>query len=153
MNTLYRWTVALVLAVSLGLPVFPQPVEIPFQFSRAFGVMLINAEVNGNPAVFIVDTGSNQTIISSRLVNVITRPLKDTVSSEKGSGYSGTGVFTRASIRVGPIVWRDHQIVAMDLRAISKSLGENIDGLLGMDFLKEFESVMVDLREHKLILR
>ena len=153
MNTLYRWTVALVLAVSLGLPVFPQPVEIPFQFSRAFGVMLINAEVNGNPAVFIVDTGSNQTIISSGLVNVVIRPLKDTVSSEKGSGYSGTGVFTRASIRVGPIVWRDHQIVAMDLRAISKSLGENIDGLLGMDFLKEFESVMVDLRQHKLILR
>jgi hypothetical protein len=148
--------VALVLAVSLGMPVFPQPwrpAEIPFQFSRAFGLMLIRAEVNGRPAVFVLDTASNHTTVSSRFVDVTTPPLRDTVSSEKGSGFSGTGIFTRASLKVGPVVWRDHQILAMDLKEISKSLGENIDGLLGMDFLNEFESVMVDLRQHKLILR
>jgi len=40
----------------------------------------------------------------------------------------------------------------MDMKDISKSLGENIDGLLGMDFLNEFEMVVVDLKQHKLIL-
>jgi hypothetical protein len=40
----------------------------------------------------------------------------------------------------------------MDMKEMSKSFGENIDGLLGMDFLQEFERVVVDLRQHKLIL-
>ena len=34
----------------------------------------------------------------------------------------------------------------------SKSLGEDVGGLLGMDFLNEFHIVVVDLRQHKLIL-
>jgi hypothetical protein len=38
------------------------------------------------------------------------------------------------------------------MKEISKSLGENVDGLLSMDFLNEFETVVVDLRQHKLIL-
>jgi len=40
----------------------------------------------------------------------------------------------------------------VDMKEISKSLGENVDGLLSMDFLNEFETVVVDLRQHKLIL-
>jgi predicted aspartyl protease len=115
--------------------------------------MLIRGEVNGNPATLILDTGSDHTIISSRFVDVATPPLRDTVHSGKGSGFTGTGVFTRSSLKVGPLVWRDHRILAMDLKEISKSLGENVDGLLGMDFLNEFEIVVVDLRQRKLILR
>jgi hypothetical protein len=146
----------MVLAVTLGIRVFPQhshPVEIPFQFNRAFGLMLIRAEVNGKPAVLILDTGSNHTIIGSRFADVATPTLKDTVSSEKGSGFSGTGVFTKASLKVGSLVWRDRRILTMDMKEVSKSLGENIDGFVGMDFLNEFEIVVVDLRQHKLILR
>jgi hypothetical protein len=157
LKTVCRYAVvALVLAVTMGIRVFPQPsppAQIPFQFSRAFGLMLIRAEVNGKSAVLVLDTASNHTTISSRFVDVATPPLRDTVSSRKGSGYTGTGVFTRASLKVGPLVWRDHRILAMDLKEISKSLGENIDGLLGMDFLNEFEIVVVDLTQHKLILR
>jgi predicted aspartyl protease len=139
----------------MGFRVFPQPstpAEIPFRVSRAFGLMLVTAEINGKPAVLILDTGSNNTIVSSRFVDVATPSLKDTVNEEKGSGLSGTGVFTRASLKVGSLLWRDHRILAMDMKEMSKSFGENIDGLLGMDFLQEFERVVLDLRQHKLIL-
>jgi predicted aspartyl protease len=151
-----RCILAFVLAVAGVVPAFPpasNPETIPFQVNRSFGVMLIRAEVNGNPATLILDTGSNLTTISSRFVDVAIPPLRDKVSTQKGSGFSGTGVFTRASLKVGPVVWRDHRILAMDTKEISKSLGENVDGLLGMDFLNEFEIVVVDLRQHKLILR
>jgi hypothetical protein len=40
----------------------------------------------------------------------------------------------------------------MDMREFSKSFGQKVDGLLGMDFFSEFELVMVDLKNHKLIL-
>ncbi len=42
--------------------------------------------------------------------------------------------------------------MVMDTRDLSKSFGQKIDGLLGIDFFKEFEIVVVNLKNHKLIL-
>jgi hypothetical protein len=114
--------------------------------------MLVEARVNGKPAVFILDTGSNYTIVSSKLVDVATPSLRDAVTSKSGSGFSGNGIFTRASLAVGPVLWRDHLILASDTNEISKSLGESVDGLLGLDFLNAFDTAVVDFRQHKLIL-
>jgi len=155
LRTVCRCTVALLLAVAPGFPVSPQPsnpIEIPLRLSRAFGLMLITVEINGQSAVLILDTASNHTAISSRFVDVASPSLRDVVPTEKGSGFSGSGVFTKLSLKIGPVLWRDHRVLAMDMKDISKSLGENIDGLLGMDFLNEFEMVVVDLKQHKLIL-
>lgn len=146
--------IAIMLA-ALHVAAFPQssnPREIPFEKSSLFGLVLIKVEVNGKLAVLIVDTASNQTIISSELADVPARNLDNVVATSKGSGFAGTGVFTKATLKVGPITWRDHKVVAMDMRAFSKSLGQKADGLLGMDFFSEFELVVVDLKNHKLIL-
>ena len=143
------------LAALLQIPVFPQssnPMEIPFENSRIFGLVLVKVQVNGRPAVLIVDTASNHTIISSELGDVPARNLDNVVATSKGSGFAGAGVFTKATLKVGPITWRDHKVVAMDMRAFSKSLGQKADGLLGMDFFSEFELVVVDLKNHKLML-
>ena len=139
------------LVAALQVPAFPQssnPKEIPFENSRMFGLVL----VKGRPAVLIVDTASNHTIISSELADAPPRNLDSVVATSKGSGFAGAGVFTRATLKVGPITWRDHTVVVMDVRAFSKSLGQKADGLLGMDFFSEFELVVVDLKNHKLIL-
>jgi predicted aspartyl protease len=147
--------IAIMLAAALQVPAFPQssnPKEIPFENSRMFGLVLVKVEVNGRPAVLIVDTASNHTIISSELADAPPRNLDSVVATSKGSGFAGAGVFTRATLKVGPITWRDHKVVAMDMRAFSKSLGQKADGLLGMDFFSEFELVVVDLKNHKLIL-
>ena len=154
MKTVSRYTVALLLAVSLAFNLSPQPpnsIEIPLRSSRDFGLLLVDARVNGTPAVFILDTGSNHTIVSSKLVDVATPSLKAVVTSKKGSGYSGNGIFTRASLAVGPILWREHRILAMDTIELSKSIGESVDGMLGMDFLDEFDAV-IDFRQHKMVL-
>ncbi len=141
--------------LALGTPTLSQPSsrrEIPFENSRMFGLVLVKVEVNGRPAVLIVDTGANQTIISSELGEMRPRTLESAVSASKGSGWTGTGVFATATLRVGPISWRNHRVVVMDTHDLSKSLGQTIDGLLGMDFFKEFEVVVVNLKNHKLIL-
>jgi predicted aspartyl protease len=143
------------LAAALQLLAFPQssnPKEIPFENSRMFGLVLVKAEVNGRPAVLIVDTGSNHTIISSELADAPSRNLDNVVAASKGSGFAGVGLFTKATLNVATITWRDHKVVAMDMRALSKSLGQKIDGMLGMDFFSEFELVVVDLKNHKLKL-
>jgi predicted aspartyl protease len=129
------------------------PVEVPFEYSRAFGLMLIKAEVNGKPAVMVLDTGSNETIVSPKLVIVKRLSSKDEVAMAKGSGYSGSGVIATASLSIGPLNPKSCQILVVDLSDLSKTLGQEIDGILGMSVLKEFEIVSVDLRHHKLVLK
>jgi predicted aspartyl protease len=146
----------LALTVALGVGAFPHPrdpVEVPFEYSRAFGLMLVNVEVNEKPAVMILDTGSNETIVSPRLVIVKQLSSKDAVATAKGSGYSGTGVIATAFLKVGLLSPKNRQILVMDLSDLSKGLGQNVDGILGMSVLKDFDIVTVDLRHRKLVLR
>jgi predicted aspartyl protease len=148
--------VVFALTVSLGLGAFPHPqdpAEVPFEYSRAFGLMLIKVEVNEKPAVMVLDTGSNETIVSPKLVIVKQLRSKDAVAMAKGSGYSGNAVIATAVLRVGPLSSKNCQILVVDLSDISKTLGQEIDGILGMSVLKEFEIVSVDLKHHKLVLK
>lgn len=146
---------ATALLLALGTPTYSQPSnrrEIPFENSHVFGLVLVKVEVNGRPAVLIVDTAANQTIISSELGDMRPSLPEGAVSTSKGSGWTGTGVFAKATLRVGPISWPNHRVLVMDTRDLSKSLGQRIDGLLGIDFFREFEVVVVNLKNHKLIL-
>ena len=155
MNSASRCTVVFVLTVALGQGAFPHPpaAEIPFEYSRAFGLMLIKVEVNGKPAVMVLDTGSNETIVSPRLVIVKQLSSKDAVAMAKGSGYSGAGVVATAFLTIGPLNPKNCEILVVDLSGLSKTLGQQVDGILGMSVLKEFEIVSMDLRHHKLILK
>jgi predicted aspartyl protease len=145
---------ALTVVLALGaFPHPPDPVEIPFEYSRAFGLMLIKVEVNGKPAVMVLDTGSNETIVSPRLVIVKQLSSKGAVAMAKGSGYSGTGVIATAFLSIGPLNPKNCQILVVDLSDLSETLGQEVDGILGMSVLKEFEIVSVDLRHHKLVLK
>jgi len=154
-NSASRCSVLLVLTVALGLGAFPhpQPVEISFEFSRAFGLMLIKMEVNGKPAVMVLDTGSNETFVSPKLVIVKELSLKAAVPMAKGSGYTGTAVVANAFLKVGSLGPKNCQILVMDVSNLSKSLGQDVDGILGMSVLKDFETVTVDLRHRKLVIR
>jgi len=115
-----------VLAFALGIPASAQRLsrqEIPFENSHVFGLVLVQGEVNGKPAVLIVDTGSNRTIISSGLAAARFPRLDSVVSTGKGSGWAGTGVSTRGTLKVGLVTWRDRRFIVMDMRELSKSLG------------------------------
>jgi predicted aspartyl protease len=156
MNCPHRCTVMLAFVVTLALGAFPHPpdpVEVPFDYSKAFGLMLIKVAVNGKPAVMVLDTGSNETIVSPRLVIVKQPSSKDAVAPAKGSGYSGTGVIATAFLSIGPLHPKKCQILVVDLSDLSKTLGQDVDGILGMSVLKEFETVNVDLKHHKLVFK
>jgi predicted aspartyl protease len=78
---------------------------------------------------------------------------KEAVAMAKGSGYSGNGVIATAFLSVGQLNLKNCQILVVDLSELSKTLGQQVDGILGMSVLKEFEFVSVDLKQHKLVLK
>jgi hypothetical protein len=41
----------------------------------------------------------------------------------------------------------------MEMRELSRNLGQHIDGLLGIDFFSEFKVIVIDLKNRKLILK
>jgi predicted aspartyl protease len=145
----------MVLTVGAAMPLCPRSAKqhaIPFRFGEAFRVMLIEGEINGTHTWLVVDTGSNRTVLSAKAARVMTLGLGQRVRPVDGSGYVGNGAYLNATLKVGDQVWRDRQIVVMDLEDMSKSMGLEVGGLLGMDFLSEFDEVVVDVRGQRLIL-
>jgi predicted aspartyl protease len=125
---------------------------IPFEVSRHFGAILIRAQVNGHPATLVVDTGSSHTILSSDLLQV--RPLAlEHAYPAKGSGYVGTAGWAKATVEVGALRWPDRKVLVMnDFQEISNSMKQKVDGILGEDVLKEFDSVVIDFKHHRLFV-
>jgi|ERR1700751_5257084 Aspartyl protease len=147
---------AVVLSLALGVPCVSQSSghqsEIPFEHSSVFGLILVTIVANGRPAVFIVDTASSHTILSTGLTDR-PWPSATSVSTSKGSGFQGTGVLAKATLKIGPITWHEHTVVVMDTQELSRSLEQHIDGLLGIDFFSEFRVVIIDLKNRRLILK
>src|SRR5690348_7822057 len=102
----------LVLAFCIaGIPALSQTSaqrEIPFENSPNFGLILVKAEANGRPAMLIVDTAASSTILSSDLAYGTPYTLRNMVSTSKGSGFAGRGIIEKATLKIGPLIWRDH---------------------------------------------
>jgi Aspartyl protease len=148
------WMVATAVGWSQGLPRENDPQSgIPFEVNRNFGSILIRAQVNGKPATLVVDTGSSHTILSWELLQVRPLALEHADAPTKGSGFVGRAGWAKATVEVGTITWQDRKVLVMsDFQEISNSMKRRIDGILGEDVLKEFDSVVIDFKHQRLVL-
>ena len=126
---------------------------IPFELNRQFGSILIQVQVNGRPARLLVDTGSSHTILSADIVGVNPLFLARASVPVKGSGLIGTAGWGAATIELGTIKWANRRVLVMEeFREISKNMKQRVDGILGEDLLNEFASVVLDYKNHRLVL-
>lgn len=126
---------------------------IPFEVNRGFGSILIKAQVNGQPATLVVDTGSSHTILSWELLRVRPLALQQAPAPEKGSGLVGSAGWAKATLEIGAMTWKDRRVLVMDdFQNLSNSMKHRVDGIIGEDVLKEFNSVVIDFQHHRLLL-
>ena len=126
---------------------------IPFELNRQFGSILIQVQVNGRPARLLVDTGSSHTILSTEIVGVNPMLLPRAGVPVKGSGLIGIAGWDVATIELGTIKWANRRVLVMEeFREISKNMKQRVDGILGEDLLNEFASVVLDYKNHRLVL-
>jgi hypothetical protein len=124
---------------------------VPFEVNRLFRTILIRVQVNGQPAMMVVDTGSSHTILSSELLHVRPPALQHADAPAKGSGYVGTAGWAQATVEVGAFRWTDRKLLVMDdFREMSNSMNQKVDGILGEDVLTEFDSILIDFKHHRL---
>ncbi len=126
---------------------------IPFEVNQKFGAILVRVQVNKLPATLVLDTGSSHTMLSSTLLRV--RPLASEHADPpaKGSGYVGSAGWAKATLEIGNMTWPDRKVLVMDdFQDLSNSMQQKVDGILGEDVLKEFNSVLIDFKHHRLVL-
>jgi predicted aspartyl protease len=126
---------------------------IPFELNHQFGSILIEVQVNRQPARLLVDTGSSHTVLTADILEISPLFFARATVPVKGSGLTGTARWATATIDLGTIKWANRKVLVMeDFREISKSMQQRVDGILGEDVLNEFASVVIDFKNHRLIL-
>jgi Aspartyl protease len=127
---------------------------VPFELNQSFGSIIVKAQVNGHPATLVVDTGSSNTILSSDLLQIQPLAVQPAYAPSKGSGFTGTAAWAKATLEIGAFRWPDRKLLVMsDFHDLSHSMKQKVDGILGQDVLREFDSIAIDFKHRCLILR
>ena len=123
---------------------------IPFSGTSA---IIVPVHINGEgPFQFAMDTGSTLTCVDGSVAERMELPERPVVRGV-AAGASGVGavrVVQVDSLRVGGAVMRELPTCVLEL-AHARQVGVEIDGLLGLNFLRAFQvGVDFDRRELRL---
>ena len=125
--------------------------KVPFEYASGRNSILVRVKVNDRPAVLILDTGSSHTVLRPELLHIKPSELITTQQGSSGGGFMGDAIGREVTLQVGNWKWQKRRIAVMDLSQVLAVYEQQIDGVLGLDFLQEFSSVTFDLKQ-KVIL-
>jgi len=123
---------------------------ISFEVARNRPSLLVQVSINGMRRLLVLDTGSAHTVIQPELVGI--KGLKPTGSLQSDAAFFGDAVGADVTLQVGNRIWQKYRLVAMDLSQILAAYQENLDGVLGLDFLQLFRHVDIDFHNHRIAL-
>jgi len=122
--------------------------EVPISVYRGYLTVVEGAIGNLNNLHFLIDTGSSPTIIDARLANEIgmaQAPARLGLANRTVLAKQGT----LAAIRIGSLRANSVPVLVHDLSGISRSLGSQIDGVIGLDLLGQ-SSFTIDYKSRRL---
>jgi clan AA aspartic protease (TIGR02281 family) len=107
---------------------------------RSNGVSTAKVEINGIEGTFIVDTGASFVTLTQGFAGrVKPRMFKDAVEMQTANGTTSAKLATVDSVKLDGLY-----AASVPTIIASKSLGNGIDGLLGMSFLSRFTVAIRD---------
>ncbi|HET9285305.1 MAG TPA: retropepsin-like aspartic protease [Candidatus Angelobacter sp.] len=126
-------------------------IELPFEYAKDKGSILLQVRINDKPALLILDTGSSHTIVRPELLGMKPSELV-AAQTAAGSGFKGDAVGREVTLQVGSWKPQKQRVAVMDLSEILSVYHEKIDGILGLDFLFQFEKVTINFKEKTVVL-
>ena len=125
-----------------------QPIVVPLLHSRTV-LPIVFARINGKgPYKFILDTGTNITLIDSSLFRELNLEERGTTSESLVSGMALGKLGSAREISIGGLSQREVQV--LEVNGIKRpDLGPTIRGVLGENFLCAFD-VLID-NQHRQI--
>jgi len=109
---------------------------------RRENLILVRAKVQGVEGIFILDTGAQNSMVAPELVFDVKERRQTNVQ-----GIAGTSKVdaVRVTIQLGGS-FLSTRVLVLPMDAQSKRLNERISGILGMDFLGQYERIVLDLK-------
>ena len=108
-------------------------------------LLLMPMEVNGKHGNFIVDTGAVTTVLSHSMAAQL-GVNESTPGAKVDMGIAGVGGFEGVVLKIPNVTFKTPknsevfpQVVAIDLKQISKMIGTEVSGVVGFDFLSDYK--------------
>jgi Aspartyl protease len=121
--------------------------QVPFEYAHGRNSILLHVLVNNKPARLILDTGSAHTVLRPEAVGLNPKELIPTHTASGGAGFIGDAVGQEVSLQVGSWKREKRRVAVMDLSQVLSAYQEKIDGVLGLDFFKEFSQVTINFKD------
>lgn len=129
------------------------PMTLPFDTSRN-GLMLISVRLNGVPATFLFDTGSDNCCISDALAKKLgLTPKPATGPDGKPLQLAGRTLpaVSIAKLEFGTWHITDQQCAVVNFPTVYTSTGPSLDGILGMSPLRRCP-MLLDFTRHSITI-
>jgi hypothetical protein len=127
--------------------------QVPYELAKRRAGLLLHVRINGAPAVMILDTGSAHTIIQPDVLGSKAPNVAPVFPAPRSAGFIGDAVGYEVLLQVGEWKWKRRAVVVMDLARLLAAHDERVDGLLGLDFLQEFSSILIDRETRTITFR
>jgi len=121
----------------------PKPEVLPVWFFS--NLLLLPLDVNGKRGNFIVDTGAVTTVLSHSMAAEFGVTEK-TPGAKVDMGIAGVGGFEGVVLKIPNVTFKTPknteafpQVVAIDLKQISKTIGTEVSGVVGYDFFSDYK--------------
>ena len=128
--------------VNLGRPV---PLE---QFGDQY---VVKAKLSSNPVALLIDTGASVTAISKQYFDNLSNRYKTNYLGRFSIGTAGGSIMARMyqfqTLSINHVTVQNLPVVILPMQSI-----ENADGLLGMNFLREFD-FKIDQRQAVMFIK
>jgi len=121
-------------------------VHVPFRTVQS--MILIEGKIDEKRVTFLLDTGSNHTIVSVRSYGRVQFLLPRAQRNRGGAGMTGESVRLPVTLTLADHIWAGQCFSIMNLDELQQVLGIRFDGLLGQDILRDFRSVRIDYNAH-----
>ncbi len=108
-------------------------------------MILLDGQLNGKPAVFLLDTGANNSVVDYRAAGFGDLKL-DTLRSTGSTGAEGGCAVREVKLSLEHRSWLGRRVCVMDLSDTSRRMGTHIDGFVGTDILAAFSAVRIDYK-------
>jgi predicted aspartyl protease len=120
-------------------------------------LLLVPLDVNGTRGNFIVDTGAVTSVLSHSTAALLGVDEK-TPGAKINMGIAGVGGFEGVVLKIPNVTLKTAkntepfpQMVAIDLKQVSKTLGTEVSGIIGYDFFSDYK-LTLDYNEGALTL-